>query len=220
MLHLFMRCVCCDCVYPVTFSEQRNIQHRKNATSSANNAHANKSCTPPDLLDLWAMSEDSLAELRPESMPVCPVADPSNWQIYKVPTTSDWSNSPTGIIDLRPPAHHNEGRQLNTAVGRLLMLISTPCEHKVGLTQFLYDRWFFYKHGDKLHFPDVFTHMVLLGSFPGRQAAAVMEAALISIVHMRGHTKWSRNWANKDLGGTGKNTELRGQGGIRIRSAA
>ena len=126
MLHLFMRCVCCDCVYPVTFSEQRNIQHRKNATSSANNAHANKSCTPPDLLDLWAMSEDSLAELRPESMPVCPVADPSNWQIYKVPTTSDWSNSPTGIIDLRPPAHHNEGRQLNTAVGRLLMLISTP----------------------------------------------------------------------------------------------
>jgi hypothetical protein len=71
-------------------------------------------------------------------------------------------------------------------------------EHKIGLAQNLHARYVSYRA------EDVFTHMMLLASCASREAAGILEAALIYIVHKQGRTMWNRNFVNRDRGGTGR----------------
>jgi hypothetical protein len=153
---------------------------------------------------------DSDEPTTPRTMPLAdaitvPPTQLYNWHNLIVPMPLDgaWASSPHGIVDCREVRHDGEPLDEGTMLDRALTCLETvfrtgTVEHKVGLAQQLSARWLSYRVEDN------FSHMLLMATVGGRQAAGILEAALIRILHNKGLTMYSRNFVNRDKGGTGR----------------
>jgi hypothetical protein len=130
-----------------------------------------------------------------------------NWDMFatRIPMggRETWTAAPNGILDMRNVTASGgslpAGDLLQSCVDTASWALTCEgaVEHKIGMAQNMFCRWQDYMKND------VFTHLIVIASMSTRESAAVLEAAMIFILHARGHTMWSRNYATRDRGGTG-----------------